>query len=181
MDNNYSNSLDQSLAEFQKLLQQSSELIINRYTGLDEAKAYAGFAPAEVKSWFDESVPQQGMPNEDLLELVKSKVLDPATLNIGPNMFAYVMAGGTQVSVLAEMLGTAINQNVGKWHLAPVMSELEKRVIQWGAEFIGYDPQAGGVLVSGGSAANLTGLTVARNLFFEKENVREKGLFGMKP
>ncbi len=181
MDNNYSNSLDQSLTDFQQLLHQSSELIIDRYTGLDEAKAYAGFTPAEVKSWFDEPVPQQGMQNEDLLELVKSKILDPATLNIGPNMFAYVMTGGTQISVLAEMLGTSINQNVGKWHLAPVMSELEKLVIKWGAEFIGYDSQAGGVLVSGGSAANLTGLTVARNLFFEKENVREKGLFGMKP
>lgn len=181
MSNPYSKSLDQPLDVFQDLLQKGTELIIDRYTGMDEAQAYAGNTPEEVHSWFNESIPQEGMNNDDLLELIKSKILDTATLNFGPNMFAYVMAGGTQVSVLAEMIGASINQNVAKWHSAPVMSEIEKRVIQWGAEFIGYDLQAGGVLCSGGSAGNLTGLTVARNLFFEKEGVKEKGLFGMKP
>ena len=46
---------------------------------------------------------------------------------------------------------------------------------------IGYTPEAGGVMVSGGSAATLTGLTVARNIFFRKHNVNKNGLFGMKP
>ena len=181
MHNRYSKSLDQSLDVFQDLLQKGTELIVERYTGMNEAKTYGGYTPEEVEFWFSEPIPQKGMENEDLLKLVKAKILDTATLNFGPNMFAYVMAGGTQVSVLAEMVGAAINQNVAKWHSAPIMSEIEKRVVQWGAEFIGYDLQAGGVLCSGGSAANLTGLTVARNLFFEKEKVKEKGLFGMKP
>ena len=79
------------------------------------------------------------------------------------------------------MLAATINQNVGKWHLAPAISEIEKRVIRWGAQFIGYDLDAGGVMVSGGSAANLTALTVARNIFFEKEDIRKKGVFGFKP
>jgi glutamate/tyrosine decarboxylase-like PLP-dependent enzyme len=35
--------------------------------------------------------------------------------------------------------------------------------------------------VSGGSAANLAGLTVARNIFFEKLDIRKNGLFGVKP
>ena len=176
-----SKSLDQSLDTFQELLHKGSNLIIERYTGMEDAKAYAGYCPEEVESWFNEPIPKMGMENDALLNLIKSKILDTSTLNFGPNMFAYVMAGGTQISVLAEMLGTALNQNVAKWHSAPIMSEIEKRVVQWGAEFIGYDLQASGVLCSGGSAANLTGLTVARNLFFEKECVREKGLFGMKP
>ena len=181
MSINYSKSLDQSLDVFQELLQKGTELIVERYTGMDDARAYAGYCPEEVESWFNEPIPQKGMENDALLKLIKSKILDTATLNFGPNMFAYVMAGGTQVSVLAEMVGSSINQNVAKWHSAPIMSEIEKRVVQWGAEFIGYDLHAGGVLCSGGSAGNLTGLTVARNLFFEKEKVKEKGLFGMKP
>ncbi|HUH32751.1 MAG TPA: pyridoxal-dependent decarboxylase, partial [Daejeonella sp.] len=162
MSTNYSKSLDQPLEDFQELLLKGSDLILERYTGMNEARAYGGYSPQEVKSWFDEPIPQQGMENEDLLKLVKARILDTATLNFGPNMFAYVMAGGTQVSILAEMLASSINQNVAKWHSAPIISEIEKRVIQWGAEFIGYDLHAGGVLCSGGSAANLTGLTVAR-------------------
>jgi glutamate/tyrosine decarboxylase-like PLP-dependent enzyme len=91
------------------------------------------------------------------------------------------MAGGTQISIIAEQLAATINQNIGKWHLAPSISEIEKRVVQWAAEMINYPGQVGGVLVSGGSAANLAGLTVARNIFFEKLNIRKNGLFGVKP
>ncbi|UII29999.1 aminotransferase class I/II-fold pyridoxal phosphate-dependent enzyme [Fulvivirga ulvae] len=174
-------SLDYPLGEFSELLQKTGDIIIDRYHDLDAAKAYSGLTPKEVESWFNESVPENGMDARLLLNQVKEKVVDTATLNIGTNMYAYVMAGGTQVSVLAEMLVAAINQNVGKWHLAPVMSELEKRVVQWGGQFIGYDAKAGGVLVSGGSAANLTGLTVARNIMFEKDNIRKYGTFGLKP
>ncbi len=174
-------SLDYDLTEFKELLHRGSDLIIDRFEGLQEARAFCGLKPEEVRNWFDEPIPEEGMKPHDVLDVVKNKIIDTATLNMGPNMYAYVMAGGTQISIIAEMLSATINQNVGKWHLAPAISELEKRVVSWGAEFIGYDKNAGGVLVSGGSAANLTGLTVARNVYFEKENIKQKGLFGFTP
>lgn len=175
------NSLDESLSVFDQLLLQTKDLVLDRYRKMDKVNAFSGVTPAQVEEWFNEAIPEEGMDKELLLKLVEEKVIGPATNNIAPKMFAYVMAGGTQVSVLAELIATAVNQNTGKWHLAPIMCELEKRVIQWGADFIGYDSGAAGVLVSGGSAANLTGLTVARNIYFEKEGVRQKGLFGMPP
>ena len=85
------------------------------------------------------------------------------------------------MAIIAEKLASTINQNQTKWHLAPALNEIEKRVIKWTAELLSFPKDAGGVLVSGGSAANLTGLTVARNIFFEKEDIRKKGLFGQKP
>ncbi|MEZ4886261.1 MAG: pyridoxal-dependent decarboxylase [Chitinophagales bacterium] len=172
-------SLDISLSEFSQQLSKACEVVIDRFKNLDDAKAYAGFSPATVEEWFDENLPTEGMNFEELLTWVKEKVVDTATLNIGPYMYAYVMAGGTQISIIAELLAATINQNVGKWHLAPSITELEKRVVKWGAEFIGYPSTAGGVLVSGGSAANLTSLTVARNLFLEQADVRRKGLAGL--
>jgi aromatic-L-amino-acid decarboxylase len=104
-----------------------------------------------------------------------------ATLNIGTNMYAYVMAGRNHVSMVADLLTSAINQNVTKWHLAPALTEVERRVIQWAAELVGYPVPAGGAIVSSGSAANLTGLNVGRNVFLERYGVRSKGLFGMAP
>ena len=174
-------SLDLSLEEFEQLLGQSSKLVINQYQGLNEKKAYHDFTQAEVESWFDEPLPSDGKSNSELLEEVRKKVLATATNNLGPHMYGYVMSGGNQVSTVAELLATTINQNATKWHLAPAISEIEKRVIRWTTEMIGYAPDAGGVLVSGGSAANLTGLTVARNIFFEKKNIKQEGLFGQKP
>ena len=175
------NSLDYPLDRYRSLIDKTADLIIQKFETMDDQKAYAGLSPTEVRGWFDESVPEAGMEPELLLDIVKEKVLDTATLNMAPKMFAYVMSGGNHISTLAEMIATTINQNVGKWHLAPIMSELERRVVQWGSDFVGFGDDVGGVLVSGGSGANLTCLTVARNVFFEEYGIRKKGLFGMKP
>ena len=174
-------SLDFNQEEFAALLSQGNEKILGLF---DKVTSQPGFHDApqqEVESWFDEPLPQQGMEASDLLDFVDEKVLQTATGNMGPHMYAYVMAGGTQMAVVAEQLAATINQNLGKWHLGPAMNEIEKRIVQWGAEIIDYPTPAGGVMVSGGSAANLAGLTVARNVFFEKLEIRKKGLFGQKP
>ncbi|MBX2876758.1 MAG: hypothetical protein KTR30_31870 [Saprospiraceae bacterium] len=175
------NSLDLNQQEFAQLLAQSAQLVLEQFEQLTSAKAYHYHPQQEVAAWFDEALPLEGMDTEALLAEVRKKVMHTATGNLGPNMYAYVMAGGTQVSIVAEQLAATINQNVTKWHLAPAISEIEKRVIQWSAEMMGLEDMTGGVMVSGGSAANLTGLTVARNIAFEKFGVRKKGLFGLPP
>ena len=136
--------LDWDLPEFDRLLGRAKDLIIERYADMEEAPAFSGLTPAEVRARFAEELPAGPMDMDALLARVKADILDTATLNIGPNMYAYVMTCGTQVSVLAEMLAAAINQNGAKWHLGPALSEIEQRVIQWGGEFIGFSDQAGG-------------------------------------
>ena len=121
------------------------------------------------------------MPTDELFQMIQEKIYKTATGNSGPNMYAYVRSGGNQMAIVADKLSAAINQNVAKWHLSPAITELDKRVVQWAAQMIGYGQTAGGFLGSSGSSANLDGLTVARNIFFEKYDIRNKGLFGMKP
>lgn len=174
-------SLDFNDETFKLLLDKSSALVLEQFNAMDTRKAYHHHTQAEVEAWFDEALPQSGADPLQVLEEVREKVLNTATFNLGPNMYAYVMAGGTQMSIIAEKLATTINQNVGKWHLGPAVNEIEKRVVQWGAAMMGYRQNAGGVLVSGGSAANLAGLTIARNVFFEQTGIRKQGLFGQKP
>ena len=180
------NSLDLNSQDFSDLLEKTCELVIEQYENMDERHSHISYDASEVRAWFDEALPEKGMLVDDLLSEANEKVLKTSVRNIGPHMYAYVMAGGTQVSTVAELLATTINQNMGKWHLGPAMNEVEQRVIQWAADFIDYQSEdikqeVGGALVSGGSAANLTGLTVARNMFFEKHKIRETGLFGHKP
>ena len=174
-------TLDFTESEYKKLLDKSSELVLNQFEKIDVQKGYHDFPQKEVEQWFAEELPEHGMDAFQLLDEVEQKVLNTATGNLGPHMYAYVMSGGNQMSIIAEKLATTINQNQTKWHLAPAMNEIEKRVINWTAQMLGFPNESGGVLVSGGSAANLTGLTVARNIFFEKEEIRKTGLFGHKP
>lgn len=175
------NTLDLNREDFQELLDKSSRLVLEQFTGVQQQGGYHDFPQEQVAAWFDESLPEKAMDDDSLLSFVRDKILNTATGNFGPHMYAYVVAGGTQMSVIAEQLAATINQNLGKWHLGPAMNEIEQRVIKWAAEILDYTPEAGGIMVSGGSAANLVGLTVARNVFFDRLNIRKKGLFGQKP
>lgn len=174
-------TLDADPVEFRRMLEESIELVLNQFTGFEERKAYHYHPQEAMESLFSEDLPAKGIPFEQLLSEVKEKVMDTATDNMGHHMYAYVMAGGNQVAIIAEMLAATINQNIGKWHLAPGISEIEKRVVQWASQMIGFGDKAGGVLVSGGSAANLSGLTIARNIYFHDLDIRKKGLFNQKP
>ncbi|MDI9356293.1 MAG: aminotransferase class I/II-fold pyridoxal phosphate-dependent enzyme [Chitinophagaceae bacterium] len=175
------NSLDYSEEEFLQLIARTTEIIIEQYQQSDKQKGFHNLPQKSIEEWFTEPLPLSGIDSLQLLREVKEKIVDVATGNLGENMYAYVMAGGNQMSTIADFIASTINQNVTKWHLAPSMTEIEKRVIAWTSEMINYLPNAGGALVSGGSAANLAGLTVARNTFFKALKINKTGLFSQKP
>lgn len=175
------NTLDFTHEEFGQILQRTSELVLAQYRNIATQKGFNIHSQADIESWFNEPLPQTGMKMDLLFEDIQSKVMDSATGNLGLNMYAYVMSGGNQISTVAELIMSTINQNNTKWHLAPAMTEIEKRVVKWAAEMIGFTPDAGGAMVSGGSEATLAGLTVARTVFFKNLDLNKKGLFGQKP
>ncbi len=174
-------NLDLSPQALQKLLDDSTAIVLDHFENIHEQKGYNDFPQETVESWFQEPLPEAGMSAEALLDLFVEKVLKTATGNAGPHMYAYVMAGGNQIGIVADKLAATINQNAAKWHLGPAITEIDKRVIQWAAEMIGFGENVGGFIGSSGSTANLDGLTVARNVYFEKLDIRNKGLFGSKP
>ncbi len=175
------NNLDYSPEAFQEILEKASEIIQQQYEHLPTQKGYNAPPQEILEKWFDEPLPVHGKDSLELLDEAKQKVFDTATGNLGLNMYAYVMSGGNQMSTVGELLSSTINQNGAKWHLSPAMTEIEKRIVKWTAEMIGFTPNAGGAMVSAGSEANLAGLTVARNIFFRKLDINKNGLFGQKP
>ena len=81
--------------------------------------------------------------------------------NIHPRFWGWVMGTGTPFTVLAEMLAAAVNPNVSGFDDGA--SLVEDQVLAWLREVMGFPETAGGLLVSGGSIANLVGLAVARH------------------
>lgn len=79
-----------------------------------------------------------------------------------PRYLAYVPGEGTWPAALGDLIASTYNIDVGNWMESAGPSQLEATVLRWFAEWIGYPPESGGVLVSGGSAANLTAMACAR-------------------
>src|SRR6478752_1949202 len=78
-----------------------------------------------------------------------------------PAFFGYVQSPPAPVGVVADLLASAADQNLTSWRSGPAAAAIEHQTLRWLGEFVGFDDAATGILVSGGSAANLTALLVA--------------------
>jgi glutamate/tyrosine decarboxylase-like PLP-dependent enzyme len=117
--------------------------------------------PEDVARTFREPLPKSQSPAEEVYDAFKQNILPYPTGNIHPRFWGWVMGNGTVTAMLSDMLAAGINLNQGGG--AQAGSLVESQVISWCKEMLGFPVSASGLLVSGGSMANLVGLTVARN------------------
>ncbi len=117
--------------------------------------------PDEVKRGFTSGVPRAPQDPVAVYEEFREHILPYPYGNIHPRFWGWVVGTGTPLGMLAEMLAAALNPNVAGFEQAAVY--VEEQVISWCKEMLGYPASASGLLVSGGSMANLLGLAVARH------------------
>ncbi|MCT1441434.1 pyridoxal phosphate-dependent decarboxylase family protein [Corynebacterium glucuronolyticum] len=108
------------------------------------------------------AIPAVGRPlTEATKELVD--VLEHDSNLRHPRFFGFIPGPAQSVSWLGDVIATAYNPHASNWAQSPGASALEKQVLDWACEAVGIsNPNRGGILVSGGSMANLTGLMAAR-------------------
>src|SRR4051794_25439786 len=106
--------------------------------------------------------PEQPRPWDELLDQLGTDVLEPMSRLAHPGYFAFIPASSTFAGALGDLIAAALDIDVGSWMSAAGPSQLELVVLDWFKSWIGYPPEAEGILVSGGSAANITALACAR-------------------
>ncbi|WP_374355966.1 aspartate aminotransferase family protein [Chitinimonas sp.] len=95
--------------------------------------------------------------------------------NIHPRFLGWVHGAGNPVGVLADMLAAGLDANLGGRDHAPI--EVERQVIRWAAQMLGFPDDASGTLVTGTSLANFIAVLVARSKALGVE-ARRDGLAG---
>src|SRR3954451_22208315 len=106
--------------------------------------------------------PEQPRPRGELLHQLEDDVLEPMSRLAHPGYFAFIPASSTFAGALGDLIAAALDIDAGSWMSAAGPSQLELVVLDWFKSWIGYPPEAEGILVSGGSAANITALACAR-------------------
>ena len=137
------------------------------------AKPVWSIPPPEVKAFLSRPLPQDPEGYQSAFMDFVKYVLPYGKGNVHPRFWAWVEGAGTPFGMLAEMLAAGMNSNLSLGDHAPIY--LEHQVLDWIKEFLQFPKSASGILVSGGSVANLTGITVGRNNF-SKLDIRNDGV-----
>ncbi|MEP2182464.1 pyridoxal-dependent decarboxylase, partial [Roseibium sp.] len=118
--------------------------------------------PPQVRRQFNEAVPHAGTPLPKVYQQVMSEVFPYPMGNIHPRFWMWYMGASNFTGAMGDFLAAILGSNLGGGDHAA--AEIDKQVVGWMKAMIGYPAEASGTLVSGGSMANLIGLTVARNV-----------------
>ena len=116
--------------------------------------------PETVREGLRQPLPRDPTSAEAVYQDFRALVQPYATGNLHPRFMGWVHGGGNPAGMLAELLAAGLNANLGGRDHAPI--EIERQVIAWAAEMLGFPADASGVLVTGTSIANLIGVLVAR-------------------
>jgi L-2,4-diaminobutyrate decarboxylase len=92
-------------------------------------------------------------------------LLDQAIQLHHPSYMGHQVCPPFPTAVLADFLISTLNQSTAVWEMSPIATVVEQEVVRWLADLAGYPAESLGTAVSGGSAANLTGLLAARARF----------------
>lgn len=101
-------------------------------------------------------------PPDEVLALVERDVMGAVTAVDHPRFYAFVPGPGSFVGAMADALSSGFNVFAGHWLAASGPGAVELQTVELLRQACGLPEGAGGLFVSGGSMANLSGLATAR-------------------
>ena len=131
----------------------------------------------------DEPLPDAPADPEAVIALL-DEIGSPATVaTAGPRFFGFVVGAALPVTVAANWLAGAWDQNAGIVVLSPIAARLEDVAMRWLFDVLGLPARCGAGFVTCATQANFSGLAAARHALLARQgwNVETQGLFGAPP
>lgn len=168
--------------ELRRAAGMAADLMAGHLEGIREEPVWRP-VPEQDRAWLTgQDLPETGRGLEELLEDVRTRVLRYPMGNGHPRFFGWVNSPPSPAGVLVEPLAAALNPScAGGEHAGPL---LERTVVRWLAELVGFPHRpGGGLLTSGASMATIVCLATARRQAALRDgwDVREEGLAGHAP
>ena len=162
--------------EFERLAHQALDDALT-YLRTARQRAVWRRMPEEIRRELSAPVPIEPQNLDAVYRDFQRQVLPYVTGNTHPRFFGWVHGTGQAGGVVAEMLAAAANANCGGRDHSGI--EVERCVLEWWRQLLGFPEGSSGLLVSGTSMATLVGLTVARNESLGPE-ARRQGLYACR-
>jgi len=132
---------------------------------------------------FDEPLPD--IPSDPAETFTRLDALgSPATMaSAGGRYFGFVVGGALPVTVAANWLSAAWDQDAGLELQSPAAAAIEEVAARWLVELLAFPIGTSVGFVTGATMANFSGLAAARHAVLERAgwDVEANGLFGAPP
>ena len=143
------------------------DLLVDHFANIDRGQVGAKEDPGKLVPLFAGDPPENGRDLNELLAQLEREVF-PNNLHVDhPRFFAFVPGPNNFISTMADAMSAGFNIFNGTWFGGSAAAAVELGVVRWLARTCGFPETAGGLFVSGGSMANLTGLVAARNALLQ--------------
>ena len=138
------------------------DLAVSASSGWDERRP-APLDTSGVLDRFRDTIPQDPIDTGHLIDRLADDLVPASAFNGHPRWFAYITASPTPISVLGDVMASALNQNTALWRIAPAATAIELQTLNWIKEMLGLPASAEGIFVSGGQMANIVAQSVLRD------------------
>jgi glutamate/tyrosine decarboxylase-like PLP-dependent enzyme len=135
---------------------------------------------AELLSRLGGPLPSEPSDPVEVIHALARDVDCGIVASAGPRYFGFVTGGAVPVTVAADWLGSAWDQNVALYVMSPAVAVMEDIVSRWILELLNFPRSATVGFVTGCHMANFTGLAAARHEVLRRAgwNVETGGLQG---
>lgn len=156
-------SLELTEAEMRDMVARSMDRIVGFVDALPTAPTFHNDGAHRLARALREPMPEGGVSFRRILGQLFERVLPYGLNTAGPGYLAYIPGGGLFHTAVADLIADATNRYVGIWMAAPGLVQIETNVIRWFCAMLGLPAEAGGILTTGGSLANLGAIVAARH------------------
>ncbi|MEV4320521.1 aspartate aminotransferase family protein [Actinocrispum sp. NPDC049592] len=115
-------------------------------------------------------LPSAGLGGDAAIDRMLEIAVPGAIASTGGRFFHFIVGGCTPAALAGDWITSLLDQNAGAWVTSPLATRLETVVLAWLKDLFGL-PGWGGVLVTGGTAANLVGLCSARQWWADRVGI----------
>ena len=159
-------NLDLSPEGLQRASQRAAELFTQIYGELETRRVDPGVTRDQMRALFEGSLNDEGVGLDRALEDFTEKILPHSMGTPHPLYLGLVNSSPLPAGPLADLLVSALNNNGGAFHQSPAITATETEVVGAFARLCGLDASASGLILPGGTFANLQGLALARQRHF---------------
>jgi glutamate/tyrosine decarboxylase-like PLP-dependent enzyme len=155
-------ALELTPAAMRRLGYRAVDAVVRHRAGLEKGGTGRVGTRMALRRLLDEPPPRAGRPPASVLRRVERQVMRYTLACHHPRFFGFIPSGATYPGFLGDLLASGFNVFAGTWLEASGPAQVELTVVDWFRRWIGMPRRAGGLMLSGGSAANLTALVTAR-------------------